>query len=741
MKTLRTIECPIGADGIPQVRVPLYAGVAGDHHVTELQFMGDTGVFADGDELARISFSGGDGTVVSTDLLSMEIASDGWRVRYALPSALTVLGGQITARLVLSRMENGEEVQTAISGGVVLFLDDGGMENGTPFWTAVSQMLVGTVQTAGEARDCLAKVEALLGVAENGVKPLRFCGKATTAQIAVQPHLLVGDVYYNTDHSAFYLYDGEQWLRVGDKHEPLTNSERQSVARFAAKENLFLSIPAQVHVVVGEEFRMYYKNVISKPGLRLWVGNSNLTVRRYEDYLSVTAANEGTTALSWKLYDEAFRELESGTLRVVATANQAKTARALVIGDSTVTQYSAISTYLTGLFQQGKGDLTLLGTRGTAPLVHEGRAGWSAADYCTKASDSTYTNPFFNNGFDFTYYMRNQGYSGVDYVVIQLGINDVFGMTYTSFSSTSAVMYIKQMVTSIAMYNPSVKVIVNLLSVPNGNGTSFTDAYGTRQMDFVNLVNSIRTSAALMEAFKNDSRVTISPNNCVLDPTTDIYDGVHPTQTGYGKLAGILYATINGIYDGENSGGDVDTGGSEEPDDPVVTSIWDMHTRTGASRPDAGLQATAAREMKFTKYYYPEAYSGLCAATDKCTITDYAATADSLTFTLNAADGVNASTLSAVGIAVPLNLEVGKTYTFTCQAAGINMGVRLVTYAANGDQWTYESNQEICYNSTDLCRIVITPAAGKGYAINFSQKSAGVGVKNVFTHISLSENT
>ena len=149
----RTIECKVTSDGTPQVRVPMYAGVAGEHNSTELVFTGDAGSFVGGGELVRISFCGGDGTVVSTDLLTMTSDESGWRVSYALPSALTVLGGQITARLVLSRMENGAETQTAISGGVVLFLDDGGMENGTPFWTAVSQMLVNTTNAADQARN------------------------------------------------------------------------------------------------------------------------------------------------------------------------------------------------------------------------------------------------------------------------------------------------------------------------------------------------------------------------------------------------------------------------------------------------------------------------------------------------------------------------------------------------------------------------------------------------------------
>ena len=489
------------------------------------------------------------------------------------------------------------------------------------------------------------------------------------------------------------------------------------------------SIPQTVYATVNQDFKMYYKNVILREGSRLWLGNvSGITVKHYADYMLVTPLESGTYNIPWKVYDEKFQVINNGTIKVIASEDRAKTSTILVIGDSLVTQSQGFKS-IREFYSESGGTATYIGTRGTEPNYHEGRAGWRAADYCTKASDSNYTNPFYNGGFDFAHYMASQGYDGVDIVVIQLGINDIFSMTHENFSATATANYIQQMVSSIVGYDSRIKVIVNLLSVPNGNGTAFTDTYGTRQIDFVNLANSIRMSAALRDKFEDSSFVTISPNNCVLDATADINDGVHPNASGYAKLGQTIYDTINGIFDGE-------AGGGEEPSG----SLWDLNTRTGVARPMAGVTATAAREMKPDCYYYLDAYSGLCSASDKYMLSDYLATADALEFTVNAANGTSAGTLSAYGISVPLALEVGKTYTFTAQAASANMGVRLVTYAANGNGWTYETNTPICYNATNLCAYTITPEAGKGYAINFSQKSAGVGTKNVFTNISLIEN-
>jgi hypothetical protein len=188
--------------------------------------------------------------------------------------------------------------------------------------------------------------------------------------------------------------------------------------------------------------------------------------------------------------------------------------------------------------------------------------------------------------------------------------------------------------------------------------------------------------------------------------------------------------------EGDNTGGDT---GGDSGDSNTPVSMWDLKDRTGVKRDDTGGAATKAREMKTGNYYYPDAYSGLMVAGNLVSLSDYQATDDALEFTISPAGGASASTLSAVGISVPLALEVGKTYTFTCQAASANMGVRLVEYTTNGDSWVYSKNTSICYNVTTLCTMDITPEAGKGYAINFSQKSAGVGAKNVFTNISLVE--
>lgn len=486
-----------------------------------------------------------------------------------------------------------------------------------------------------------------------------------------------------------------------------------------------VAIPPVVRVLTGGEFSIYYANVISRQNAIFWCGSvSGLTTRRYDDHLSVTANAAGTYPLQWKVYSSGYSLLASGTCTIIAVDNKAVTASALVIGDSTVTQGDYICQKLLSCFSAAGGALTLLGTRGTAPAKHEGRAGWKASDYCTKAADGTYTNPFYDNGFDFSHYMTTQGYTDVGVVVIQLGINDIFYAGLDSFSAAETIGYMDAMVTSILAYDSSIKVIVDLLTPPNGNTSVFTEKYGTSQIDFVYRLNAIRLSKALMEHFAGNASVVVSPNNCVLNPTQDINDGVHPTEGGYAKLGQTIYETMLGVHDG-------DSGGGQTP------PLWDMPARTGVQWPEYS-DGTVGRDFSVDKYYYPLSFNGTTQSPANASMTDFTVGTDTLEFTIKAG-GASASQLSGYGIVVPLALEVGKSYTFTAKCASANSGVNLMTYNVSDGVWTYASNARVCYSTTELCSNVITPEAGKGYAICFSQKSGGVGTKNVFSQISLQE--
>jgi lysophospholipase L1-like esterase len=146
--------------------------------------------------------------------------------------------------------------------------------------------------------------------------------------------------------------------------------------------------------------------------------------------------------------------------------------------------------------------------------------------------------------------MENQNYSGVQAVAIQLGINDIFlfkEYDWSKYDSSEALGYINQMVSSILAYDSSIKIIINLPTTPNSNGTSFTETYGTTQLYWTYNRNIIRFAQELSEYFANNSSVTISASNCILDTKTQIRDGVHPTTEGYNELGQRLYEVLISI--------------------------------------------------------------------------------------------------------------------------------------------------------------------------------------------------
>ena len=146
----RNVNFTVAADGTVEPRIPQYGGVKGEHNATMCRIVLLDTAYEDGDRL-RLSFTTGDGTYLSTEHMEEIVSTDGGVcVEYALPQAVTVGAGQLCMCAVLVRLTDGEEKEVACSGEMVLYFDEATVENGTPFWTGVSQMLERTV-AAGEA--------------------------------------------------------------------------------------------------------------------------------------------------------------------------------------------------------------------------------------------------------------------------------------------------------------------------------------------------------------------------------------------------------------------------------------------------------------------------------------------------------------------------------------------------------------------------------------------------------------
>ena len=298
----------------------------------------------------------------------------------------------------------------------------------------------------------------------------------------------------------------------------------------------------------GIPVKLYVANILglSKNTISLGYGSNASINDKKSITINTETASQGfnTQMYKYSVYDDnmclvARREATSGRI----FADNLQNCSVLIIGDSTVNN-TAIR--LNANFAARNKTVTLLGTQGTSPTQNEGRPGWSAGDYCGKSDrGKTSANAFWNpstQAFDFSYYMTTQGYSSVDFVVVQLGTNDLYNAKIDMASVTTAWSYLKQIIDSILAYNANQKIILNLPGAINAN----LEAYGK----YYNLINALFRKFDEYCLFQTAvqqyySKVSCSIAHLVVDPETEINDNIHPTMEGYDKISLATLSVIN----------------------------------------------------------------------------------------------------------------------------------------------------------------------------------------------------
>ena len=271
--------------------------------------------------------------------------------------------------------------------------------------------------------------------------------------------------------------------------------------------------------------------------------------QQFDDRFTYRSTSAGDIGVTVKTYDSNFDE--TGSLYILehfAEPNY-RNLRALFIGDSTINDGRQTQNVLNA-FAAHDVTCTLIGTRGSGDNKHEGRSGWSAADYMTAGRDGV-TNPFYNptsGTFDFSYYMQELSVAAPDFVFIQLGINDMFSApideagfeTYYNTYKTNMLKIIE----SIHTWSVTPKIVVNLIPMPNSSVAAFNTLYGTNYFNWERRYVDIMANHRLIKDLPD--YVIVSPHNLILNPSTDINDDVHPNASGYAILgefdADIMFA-------------------------------------------------------------------------------------------------------------------------------------------------------------------------------------------------------
>ncbi len=309
-----------------------------------------------------------------------------------------------------------------------------------------------------------------------------------------------------------------------------------SASALSSDARYYESIPDTVYATVGEPFEIFYNNIVSLPDLTIiFTIPENIKKNYYNDRIVLTPQISGDYDITWRVYDREYVFVESGEMKLVARTRKLKDMSVLVLGDSTVFAGSETQVML-DVFQENDAKLTLYGTMGYGKNLYEGRSGWRSYDYCELPEKDGVVNPFFSDGFDFSYYMKSQKYSELDAVIIQLGINDVKRFTFENYSSEKTLSAFDTMISSIKEYDDEIEIIISLPLPPNENVSAFDENFSISSSVECRC-NAVRLADELTERYKDMENVYFGAANCSINTATQLEDAVHPTYDGYTKLA------------------------------------------------------------------------------------------------------------------------------------------------------------------------------------------------------------
>ena len=332
----------------------------------------------------------------------------------------------------------------------------------------------------------------------------------------------------------------------------ITQALSNAVATAESAAGTVMQIPSQMYAIDGlNNQNIYYTGVTKSadPSEYYYDINAGLTGRLKAKSWQNRKSGAGTAQITASLYskDRVLLDTTQVTLNnVLSSAGSGLTPKVLCIGDS----ITARGFYTQDLIDLAAADvmgLDLIGTIGTAPNLHEGVGGKTVDWFYTDAAS-----PFvFNGVFDFPQYMSNNTLSGVDYIFIHLGVNDIYPATSDSGAlaiTESATTKLESMITSFKSYNASVKIGLMLPITPSFD----QDAWGIVYSDSATYwrYNSSRGvwCENIISAFDNRTGedIYVLPTNLAIDidASYNVADPIHPIDNGagYESMANVVWA-------------------------------------------------------------------------------------------------------------------------------------------------------------------------------------------------------
>lgn len=194
-----------------------------------------------------------------------------------------------------------------------------------------------------------------------------------------------------------------------------------------------IPLPTIIDTMVNRELCIYYDTLSrfeNSEKLYKFSGDSNL--RRNEYCLhykpTIDSSDIQLNCIRLNRSTAELQEIKAITLKVNTLLTNKVSKNICICGDSLVDNNYLAKEIYRMLSEDGDIDYKMIGTRGTEDGKHEGRGSWTWKNYLEGNEFAGKTNAFWDTDtgkLNFQKYCSNNGFSGIDYFLIELGTNDI----------------------------------------------------------------------------------------------------------------------------------------------------------------------------------------------------------------------------------------------------------------------------------------------------------------------------